>query len=348
MGVDIREVLKELCETPGPSGFEEAVVLQAKKLIEPYVDEAWVDVLGNLIGVRKCGRPDAKKLLIDAHIDEIGFVVTGIEEGFLKFAALGGLDVRLLPAAGVTIMGETAIDGVVCVLPPHILRPEDTEKVTKIDDLYIDVGLSQEEAERRIPIGTAGVLASTIRDFGENAICGKALDNRAGFTAVLSALEQIQNVNLSVDLYVMASVEEEVGLRGAGPGVFAISPDHCIVIDVGEARTPDATDYEIPEKMGGGVIIARGPNMNRAFTDMVIGLAERSGISHQITVIPGGSSGTNAKEIQISQCGVKTALMTIPVKYIHSANEVVLIDDIESTAKLLVETIKAMKGGVEK
>ncbi|MCL2222828.1 MAG: M20/M25/M40 family metallo-hydrolase [Oscillospiraceae bacterium] len=345
MALDIKEVLKELCEVPGPSGFEEEVVLRAKKLVEPYMDETWVDTLGNLMGVRKCGKPGAKKLLIDAHIDEIGFVVTAIEEGFLKFSALGGLDARLLPAAGVTVMTEPVMDGVVCVLPPHILRPEDTEKVTKIDELYIDIGLSQEEAERLIPIGTAGVLASNTRDFGENQICSKALDNRAGFAAILGALELIKNESFDdIDLYVMASVQEEVGMRGAGPGAFAVSPDYCIVVDVGEAKTPDATDYEIPEKMGEGVIVARGPNMNRAFTDMIINIAREKEINHQITVIPGGSSGTNTKEIQISQCGVATAFVAIPIKYVHSANEVVLIDDIESTAKLLGETIKSVKG----
>lgn len=345
MAVNIRAVLKELCAIPGPSGFEEAVVERAKELLEPYMDETWVDTPGNLIGVKKCGKPSAEKLLIDAHIDEIGFVVTAIEEGFLRFSALGGLDARFLPSAGVTVMTEPVIDGVICVLPPHILRPEDTERVTKIDDMFIDIGLSQEEAERLIHVGTAGVLTGRARDFGENAICSKALDNRAGFTAVLSALEQIKDISLDVDLYVMASVEEEIGVRGAGPGAFAISPDYCIVVDIGETKTPDTTEYETPEKMGGGVIVARGPNMNRAFTDMIIKLAKRNGIAHQISVIPGGKSGTSATEIQISQTGVATAFMAIPLKYVHSANEVVLLDDIESTAKLLCESIKAMGKG---
>jgi len=344
MALNIKEVLKELCEIPSPSGFEEEVVLRANKFMKPYMDETWVDTLGNLIGVKKCGKSGAKKLLIDAHIDEIGFVVTAIEEGFLKFSALGGLDARLLPSAGVTVMTDPAIDGVVCVLPPHILNPEDTDKIISIDDLYIDVGLSQKGAERRIPIGTAGVLTSSTRDFGENQICSKAMDNRAGFAAIIGAMELIKDESLDVDIYVMASVQEEVGVRGAGPGVFAISPDYCIVVDAGEAKTPDATEHEIPEKMGSGVIVARGPNMNKAFTDRIINLAEKKSINHQITVIPGGSSGTNTKEVQISQCGVATAFISIPVKYIHSANEVVQIDDIESTIKLLSEAIKSMKG----
>ena len=347
MALNIKEVLKELCEISGPSGSEEAVVLRAKKLIEPYVDETWIDALGNLIGLRKCGNPNAKKMLIDAHIDEIGFVVTAIEEGFLKFSALGDFDARLLPASGVKILAEPVLDGVVCVLPPHILRPEDTDVVTKIEDLYIDVGLTQEEAVRLIPIGTAGTLRGRFRAFGENAVCSKALDNRAGFVAMLSALEQTKDAPLDVDLYVMASVKAKTGMRGAETGAFAISPDYCIVVDTIAARTHDATEQEIPMNSGDGVIITRGPTIHRAFTEMLVETAERMSIDHQITVMPSVLSGSNAVKIQVSQGGIVTAFIALPIKYINSANEIASMDDIESATRLLVETIKSVKGGVE-
>ncbi|MCL2248581.1 MAG: M42 family peptidase [Oscillospiraceae bacterium] len=344
MAINTMEVLTQLCELPGPSGSEELVIKQAQELLEPYMDKTWVDALGNLIGVKKCGKQGAKRLLIDAHIDEIGFVVTEIEEGFLKFSALGGFDARLLPAAGVTVMAEPPLDGVVCVLPPHILRPEDIARTTKIEDMYIDVGLSQAEAQRSIPIGTPGVLVSFTRTLGKDAVCSKALDNRAGFVAILSALEQIKDITLNVDLYIMASVEHEVGVRGAGAGANAIAPDYCIVVDTANAKTPDATEDEAREKVGNGVIVARGPNMNRAFTDSILQHAKEKQIKHQLKVLPSGMSNTSAREIQISQTGVITAFIAIPLKYMHSANEVVLFDDIDSTARLLSETIKAMKG----
>jgi len=337
--MDIAEILTEICSLPGPSGFEEAVTRRVKTLLEPYMDETWTDVMGNVIGVSRCGREGARKLLFDAHIDEIGLIVTGAEEGFLRFAALGGLDARVLPASGVTIMTDPPRYGVVCVMPPHVLKKEDTEKVVKIEDLFIDAGLTQEEAEKYIPPGTPCVLDYGARRFGLNYLCGKAFDDRAGFVAILRALDLLQGEKLDVDLYVMASVQEEVGIRGAAPGVFSIGPDRCVVVDVDFAKTPDTKPSETNEDLGGGVIVSRGPNMNSEFTDMAIGLAKDNSIKYQINVTP-GSSGTNARAIQVSREGVVTALFGIPLRYMHSAREVVSLDDIESTAQLLYQTAK--------
>jgi len=342
MKTDITEILTKLCQIPGPAGFEELVASYVKKLLEPYMDETWIDVLGNVIGVRRCGKENAQKLLFDAHIDEIGLIVTGVEEGFLRFDKLGGLDARLLPAAGVMILTDPPRYGVICVLPPHILKKEDSEKVTKIEDLYIDIGLTQEEASGSVSPGTPGVLASRMRNFGENGICGKALDDRVGFTAILHAVQLLKDTSLDVDLYVMASVQEEVGLRGATPGAYAVAPDYCVIVDVGHAKTPDTKTHETAVTLGGGVMITRGPNMNPMLTGKIQKLAQDKGIKNQIKVVPGGSSGTNARAIQISRNGVATALLGIPMKYMHSANEIVSLEDVESTARLLCETAKAL------
>jgi len=340
MMLDIKETLVELCELPGPAGFEEQVATRAKTLLDSYMDETWIDVLGNVIGVRRCGKDNASKLLFDAHIDEIGLIVTGVEEGFLRFAKLGGLDARVIPASGVAILTEPPTYGVISVLPPHILKKEDTEKITKIEDMFIDIGKTQEEASRLVTPGTPGVLARSIKNFGENGICGKALDDRAGFVAIMRALELLSSAELNVDLYVMASVQEEVGARGAAAGTHAIAPDYCVVVDVDHAKTPDTKPSETNEVLGGGTIITRGPNMNPELTEMVLMLAKKHKIKHQIDVEPRGSSGTNARAIQISRGGVATALLSIPMKYMHSANEIISLDDVESTAKLLYETAK--------
>ena len=341
----ISEVLIELCNLPGPSGFEEPVTERIKALLEPYVDETWTDVMGNVIAVRRCGKDGARKLMFDAHIDEIGFIITGAEEGFLRFDRLGGLDARTLPASCVDILTDPPRYGVIAVMPPHVLKKEDTEKLIKIEDLFIDTGLSHEEAAS-IPIGTPAVPAYSARLFGNNCICGKAIDDRAGFVAILRALELLKETELDVDLYVMASVQEEVGVRGAAPGVFAIAPDWCIVIDVDHAKTPDSKPFEVKNELGGGLVISRGPNMNKELTETAIKLAAENDIKHQISVIAGGSSGTNARAIQISREGVATALFGIPLKYMHTQQEVASLDDIEAVAKLLCETAKAMKGGV--
>jgi len=345
--MNIKDILKELCEIPGPAGFEEKITRHVKTLLEPYADEAWIDVMGNVIGVRKCGKKNAPKLLFDAHIDEIGFIITGIEEGFLRFSKLGGFDARVIPASGVTICTDPPLYGVISVLPPHILKKEDTEKNFKIEDLFIDIGLSQEEAEKLVVPGTHGVFAGAARDFGNNLLCGKAIDDRAGLAVILHALELLKDTKLDVDLYIMASVQEEVGVRGATTGAYAISPDYCVVIDVDHAKTPDAKSSDTTVILDGGVVISRGPNMNTALTEKVLKLAMDKKIKHQINVVPGGSSGTNARAIQVSRTGVATALLGLPMRYMHSANEVISFDDMENAAKLLCETAKAMKGDIK-
>jgi len=179
---------------------------------------------------------------------------------------------------------------------------------------------------------------------GDNLVCGKAIDDRAGLVAILQALELLKDVKLEVDLYVLASVQEEVGVRGATTGAFTIAPDYCVVIDVDHAKTPDSKPAEASAVLGNGVVVTRGPNMNSAFTNRVESVAKENDIKYQIGVIALGSSGTNARAIQISGGGVATALLGLPMRYMHCANEVASLDDINSAAKLLCETAKAMKG----
>jgi len=331
------KILTELCAIPGPSGFEAPIAGRVIDLLAPYMDETWTDVMGSVIAVRRCGKPDVPKLMFDAHIDEPGLIVTHVEEGFLRFAPLGGVDARILPASEVTVLSNPPIKGVVGALPPHVIKKEDADKTIKIEDMFIDIGLNQAEAEAAVPLGSAAVLSHGARRLGESRLRGKALDDRAGVAAVLRALELIGGAPLDVDLYVMASTQEEVGVRGAAPGAFSVAPDYCVVIDVGHAKTPDSKPHETSGVLGGGVIISRGPNMNPRFTERAINLADERGIKHQIDVEPGGNSGTNARAIQISRGGVATALLGIPMRYMHSSYETVSEDDIESAACLLCE-----------
>ena len=343
--LNIADVLVELCSLQGPAGFESEAAHRAKTLLEQYVDETWTDAMGNVIGVRRCGKEGATKLLFDAHIDEIGLIITGAEEGFLRFAALGGLDQRVMPAACIRILTEPPRFGVVCVMPPHVLKKEDTEKGIKIEDMYIDAGLSQDEAVCAVPPGTPAVIAGGAQRFGECYICGKALDDRAGFVSILRALEMLGDLRLDVDLYVIASVQEEVGTRGAAPGAFSIDPDYCVVVDVGHAKTNDSKATEVDEVLGGGVIISVGPNINSKLADMSVRLAKEHDIKYQVDVEPGGDSGTNARAIQIARGGVATAIYGIPLRYMHNTNEVASLDDIESAARLLYEFAVSMEGG---
>jgi len=204
--------------------------------------------------------------------------------------------------------------------------------------------MSHEQAEKLVAPGTHGVFANEVRKFGNKSVYGKAIDDRAGVIAILRALELLKNTKLDVDVFVMASVQEEVGVRGATTGAYSVAPDYCVVVDVDHAKTPDAKPTEATVTLGDGVVVSRGPNMNPKLTDTLINLAKDKKIKHQINVIATGSSGTNARAVQVSREGVVTALLGLPMRYMHSANEVASLDDIESAAKLLCETAKAMKG----
>ena len=334
--MDISDMIIELCSMAGPAGFESPVASRVKEMLEPYVSEAYIDVMGNVIGVRRCGRENAVKLLFDAHIDEIGFIITGVEEGFLRFQALGGVDAHLLPASELKVLTEPPLYGVIAAMPPHVLKAEDSDKAIKIDDLYLDLGMTQEEAEQIVPVGTPAVYNAGVYKMGEDLVCGKALDDRACVAVILRAMELLKEENLGVDLYVMASAQEEVGRRGAKTGVFAIVPDYCVVVDVGFAKTPDCKAYNAKEQ-GGGAVITRGPNMNRRFTDMAVNIAEKNDIKYQINVEPTGDSGTNAYAIQVAREGVATAMFELPLKYMHSPVEMASLVDAEAVARLLKE-----------
>jgi len=335
--MDILDTLQQLCAVGGPSGFERPVAGVASELMRPLVDEVRVDRLGNVIGVKRCGLPNAKRLVLDAHLDEIGLIVTGIEEGFLRFTPIGGVDPRILPGRELTVLTDVPMLGVVISTPPHILKPEDREKSIPIDDLYIDVGLSQEQAEAVIPLGTPIVYRESCFALGKNQVCGKAMDDRACFVSLLRAVELLQDTQLDLDLYILGSTFEEIGGAGAKTGVFAIDPDWCVAVDVTHAKTPDSSK-EKTLKMGGGSAIGVGPNMTRWMSDRMKSKAKEQQIPYQVEVM-GGHTGTNAWPIQICREGIATALVSLPLKYMHTPVETFALSDLEDTARLLAAFI---------
>jgi endoglucanase len=166
------------------------------------VDEVRTDVMGSVIGIRRCGKADARKLLFEAHMDEVGLIITGHEDGFLRFTAIGGVDARMLPNAEIKILTDPPIVGVVAVAAPHVLREEDSDKTIKLEDLSIDIGLGQEEARKAVPLGTPALYNTAVRPFGELLMCGKGLDDRICLSSVLYALELLKSEKLDVDLRV--------------------------------------------------------------------------------------------------------------------------------------------------
>lgn len=333
--MNLAELIMELCAAAGPAGFEESVSKLISKEISPFVDEVKIDTMGNLIAVKRCGKENAPAVLLDAHMDEIGLIVTGHENGYLRFNSLGGVDPRMLPAGEVTILTNPPIYGVIDVMPPHALSSGDMSKALGIDDLYIDIGMSDEEAQKAVSVGTPCVYAGGAFRMGEDSICGKSLDDRSCAAIIIKTMEELSVKELGADIYCLFSVQEEIGLRGAVTGAFGVDPDYAVILDVTFGKTPDVPAYKCL-KMGGGPAIAVGPNTNRAFTKKIINKAIDCGIDYQLEVLP-GNSGTNAWAIQTSRQGVATAIVSLPLKYMHSPVETCLVSDGENIVRLLAE-----------
>ena len=222
--MDIRASLAALSASSGPSGREQQTLERAMELLRPLVDEVSRDRFGNLIGVRRCGKENAKRVVLDAHLDEVGLVITGAKDGFLRFRSVGGIDPRMLPDREVTILSDPPSFGLVAVLPPHVQRAGDANKSVPMSDLYIDAGLTQEEGE--MLIGTFVVTRGPFRPLLGEVVSGKAMDDRAGFVTLLRTAELLKGIPLDVDLYILGSSREEV--NGGGPFFYGGPPLlHC-------------------------------------------------------------------------------------------------------------------------
>lgn len=338
--MNYEKVLGELCGLSGPSGFESPVATVAAKLLEGVIDEVRIDKMGSVIGVRRCGKENAPKLLLDAHLDEIGFIITGHEDGYLRFAPLGGVDPRMLPDRELTIMTQPPVYGVVACLPPHIQSAEDMDKSLPIRELWIDVGLSQEEAEKRIPIGTPAIYRTGCTPLGDNLLCGKALDDRACFAILVDVMERLQAEKLDVDVYLLGSTQEETHSTGAITAAYGICPDMCVAVDVTHGDSPDAPkDLTFP--LGGGPVIGIGPNCTRWMSDRMKRCAKQLGMDAGLEVMA-GHTGTNGWDLQISREGVATSVLSLPLRYMHTPVETIHRDDLDKTAALLAQFIRGL------
>lgn len=333
--MELSELISRLSCASGPSGFEDSARAVAEELLRPWVDELQTDAMGNLIGIRRCGKENAQRLMFDAHLDEIGFIVTGIENGFLRFANLGGVDPRMLPTREVRVLTEPPLFGIITTISPEAAEDGSADQALDPERLFIDIGMSQDAAKAAVPLGTPVVFASGCELLNDDKLCGKALDDRACVAILIHVMQQLHALSLDVDVYCLISTQEEVGLRGAVTGTYAIAPDYAIAVDVTHAHTPDAKREKTLD-MGKGAAIAVGPNMNRDITNAMLTLAQQQGIAHQIEVIA-GQSGTNGWVIQTSRAGVSTGLVSLPIKYMHTPVETASLRDAEAVSALLVQ-----------
>ncbi len=332
--MDLRESLMTLSSANGPTGREAAAAAVAGAMLEPYVTGVSGDQIGNLIGIRASGKFGAPRVLIDAHIDEICLYVTGSEDGFLTFAPGGGVDPRLLPDAEVEILCEPPLRGVITCLPPHIMTAEEQDKPFDIEKLRIDAALTKEQAEQ-LPIGTPVVWSVKPFAMGEDLVCGKALDDRAGLLVLIRAMELLKDEQLSCDVVVLGSVQEESTMLGAKGGAFSMMPHAAVVVDVTFADQPDC-DKESTVPLGGGPAITICPMLSQPLTSKLRKICEEKGIDYNLEIST-GHPGTNAAATQISREGVPTVMISVPLRYMHTPREVVSLSDIEQSAKLLAE-----------
>ena len=342
--MQLKDLIFDLCGLAAPSGFEDAAFQRVSELLAPYVDEVKTDPMGNLIAVKRCGKENAKKLMLDAHMDEIGMIVTDIDKsGFLRFSNLGGIDPRMLPAREVKLLTDPPLRGIIDTMPPHALKAEDMDKSIDAKKLFIDVGLTAERARELIPLGTPAVFAADAECFGEHEICSKSLDDRSCVAIIIKIMEALSERRPELDVYCLISTQEELGMRGAITGAYAINPDYAVALDVTHAATPDSKKGETME-MNKGAAVGVGPNMNRRLSAMLHEIAKQQSIPVQ-TEVMGGCTGTNGWVIQVSREGVPTALASLPVKYMHSPVETMDVRDAEAIIKLITEL--ALKLGKE-
>ena len=333
--MDVKAVLKELCNAAGVNGEADATQV-AKKWLSEYTDDIRVDALGNVCGFISAAIQPAPTVMLEAHIDEIGFVVTRIDDGgFVHVSACGGIDNRTLTATEVVIMSEPPLNGVFCSTPPHLKKGE--ESLPELSERGIDVGMTKEEAVSRISVGTRVVFRPRFDTLLGNRVCSKALDNRAGVAAILGALEIVKGNPLPVNLVVAFCVQEEVGCRGSMTTAFEVQPNAALIVDVSFATTPYSHHSGLG-KLGNGPLIGYSPFLNKQLGRNLVSLADKYKIAVQHEVM-GSRTGTDADTIGVSGRGVPCALLSIPLRYMHSPVEVVDTTDVEAVSQLMAAFI---------
>ena len=334
----MRKLIKQLSDLRGISGFEYRLNNEIKKMLEPYADEVKTDALGNVIAIKRCGTENAPSIMVEAHCDEIGLMVTSVtKEGFITFANVGGVDPRILPSLEVTVHGRRDIFGVVGIKPAHLL--EDGKSV-KIRDMAIDTGLSADEVKELVSVGDSITIAQSVGKIGSRQWSGKTLDDRASLAAVIQLMKNLKNVQLFADVYAVAAVQEEVGCRGGKVAAYGINPTMAIAIDVTHGITPDNSDGAF--ELGSGAVVAVGPNIHPMLSKRLFETAKKHKIKTE-TEVEGGDTGTDAWEMQVAADGIPTALLSIPLKYMHTSVETLAVSDVEAVTELLENFIKELE-----
>ena len=338
------EFLRRLLDSPGPSGFEERPSRVWREEASSFADEVDRDVLGN--SWARLSKPGAPVMLIEGHIDEIGLMVTLIDEhGYLLFDAIGGWDTQVIIGQRMLVLGRDGdVNGVVGRKAPHGMSAEDRNKVPELRDLWIDIGAtSKAEAEARVEIGDAIVIGAPFRQLSDDLVVARSLDNRVGAFVALESLRLLSADRPAFDTYAMVATQEEITFAGAHTATFRLNPTAAIVIDVTHATDyPGADKWRNGDiKMAGGPVLGRGSSTSEVVFRALGDYAKSADISVQRQGNP-RSSGTDADAMIRTGAGAAMGLVSIPNRYMHSPNETVSLSDLEAAARLIAGFISSL------
>jgi endoglucanase len=353
------DTLKRLTDAAGVAGNESSAANVALELLREFAPDAYMDCHGSVVG-NIAGNPAEgththtdtvpPTVLIDAHIDQVGLIVIHIDDkGFVKAGGCGGIDRRSLAAQAVTVHAEKPVKGVICTHPPHVLKKEEADKAMKSDEIWIDIGLTAEQARELVSLGDVVTVDGELTSMLGNVVSGPALDNRAGVCAILYALHLLSDIENKTgsarknkaSICVSFSVQEELGCRGAAVTAYNADPEYAVVVDVSYGMSPDCSAVEHKcGKLGEGPMIGYAPSLNREMFEGMKKIAGRCDIPYQLEIMHRDTSGTNADPIGIVRGGVKTALVSIPVRYMHTPVETADLSDIEAAGKLIAAFVE--------
>lgn len=327
--MNIKETLFELSNAVSIGNITEASK-KAYEELSKYTDatQNGIEVIGKIKGEQDY------TLMLEAHIDEVGFIVTDIDTaGFLTVKNCGGIDLRMLPARTVTIHGKEKVIGVFCATPPHLGGPKEYDDISvlKIDTLL------GETAKDVISAGDFVTFNTNATELQNGRVTGKSLDNRAGVVCLLALAEKLQGKKLPYNIVFAFTDAEELGNRGAKTTAFDVSPDESIVLDVSFADAPDVASNECG-KLGGGAMIGISPILDKSLSKRLISVAKENDLSYQ-TEVMGSRTGTNGDVISVSKSGVKTGLVSVPLRNMHTDCEIIDVKDIENVCELLLKYV---------
>jgi endoglucanase len=344
--MSLAENLEKLSNANAVAGREEEVRNLMVRLLKPYADDVVVDRLENVIAVKK-GKKTAPKVMLAAHMDEVGLMVkTVTKEGFLQFTKMGGIDDRILLGQKINVLTEKAVlPGVVGSKPPHIQKEEERKKVVSFDEMFIDIGAQNREDAKALGVRVGDAVAFDVKyvKLGKDVALGKAFDNRAGCAVMIETLKQLGEIDSTV--YAVGTVQEELGLRGATTAAFSVDPDVGLALDVTfTGDTPGVKEFDTTVKMGKGpalTVTDSGLIVHPKVLRLLIDAAAQNGIEYQLET--GLMGTTDAARMSLARQGVPSGTICVPARYIHSPVGLISLKDAENSAKLAVFAVQKIQ-----